>query len=238
MANPQLWLAYGQSPSAPENPGHVIVTDLAKHIYQSDLAIQTDMAISCTCGRLWDMGSRVHGKAAAFVVISLKFWRTSDPHPRESDMETQLGYSWLSCSFYSREFPGQWLKLGHNWDLPILSRMYFLNIYKVNFDKLRLIMDVSFQPWYSSRVTNNPLKCSVSNGSGFGPDPRFGSVPDPSKKPKHTVLVGLVPGPDINLQFFGQVYHTAKPHFRELSTLAPIKYLSCNRITIWYTRKR
>jgi len=28
------------------------------------------------------------------------------------------------------------------------------------------------------------------------------------------------------------------PHFRKLRTLAPIKYLSCDRITIWYIHKR
>jgi len=67
---------------------------------------------------------------------------------------------------------------------------------------------------------------SVSPGSGFGPDKQFSSVPDPSKKPNRSVLARLVPGPDINPQFFGRVYHTAEPHFRELSTLAPIKYLS------------
>jgi len=31
---------------------------------------------------------------------------------------------------------------------------------------------------------------SVSNGSGFGPEKRFGSVPEPSKNPTRSVLAG------------------------------------------------
>jgi hypothetical protein len=38
--------------------------------------------------------------------------------------------------------------------------------------------------------------------------------------------------PHLKPQFFGRVLHTAKPHFRELRTLAPVKYLSSDRITI------
>jgi len=49
------------------------------------------------------------------------------------------------------------------------------------------------------------------------------------------VLTGLLPGPDINLRFFGRVLHTAEPHIGEFNSFAPIKYLSSDRITIWYT---
>jgi hypothetical protein len=58
----------------------------------------------------------------------------------------------------------------------------------------------------------------------------FGSTP--GQKPDHTVLAGLLVGLDINPRFFGWVYHTVEPHFRELRTWAPIKYLNSDRITI------
>jgi hypothetical protein len=67
---------------------------------------------------------------------------------------------------------------------------------------------------------------------------RLGLVPDPAKNPTRFVWVGLLPGPDINPGFFRWVYHTAELHFCELSTLAPIKYLSCDRITISYICKK
>ena len=154
-----LSLAYDQSSSAPEISGHIIVTDLLQHIHQSDLAIQTDYVILSTCVRIWDTGSLICGKAAAFAGISLKFWHTSDGHPRESDAETRMGYSWLSCSFRCWVCPGLWLKFRNNWDLPIQSRMSFLDIYKTNCDKLRLIMDISFEPRHTSRATNMPPMC-------------------------------------------------------------------------------
>jgi hypothetical protein len=45
------------------------------------------------------MGSFIRGKAAAFAGISLKFWHTSDPHPRELEAEALLGYSLLKLRF-------------------------------------------------------------------------------------------------------------------------------------------
>jgi len=51
------------------------------------------------------------------------------------------------------------------------------------------------------------------------------------------VLAGLLPGLDINPPFFGRVLPTAEPHCRELQTLATIKHLSSDRITIWFIRK-
>jgi len=52
------------------------------------------------------MGSLISGKAAAFAGISLKFWHTADPRPRESETATRLGYSWLKRRFRCRGFPG------------------------------------------------------------------------------------------------------------------------------------
>jgi hypothetical protein len=40
----------------------------------------------------------------------------------------------------------------------ILSSMSFIDIYEAKFDKLRVIMDVSFQPSHSSSATNTPPK--------------------------------------------------------------------------------
>jgi hypothetical protein len=78
---------------------------------------------------------------------------------------------------------------------------------------------------------------SVSNGSGlpgFGPgwnrpeDPGPGQ--EPPSNPTRSVLAGLLPGPDINPRFFGRV--EPGPRFRNTvpATLAPIKYLSYDRI--------
>jgi hypothetical protein len=39
------------------------------------------------------MGSLIRGKAAAFAGILLKFWNTSDLHPRELEAEILLGDS-------------------------------------------------------------------------------------------------------------------------------------------------
>ena len=78
-----------------------------------------------TCVRVWNMGSLIHGKAAAFAGISLKVWHTSDPHRRESDAETWHGNCWLSYSFRCRVFSGLWLKFRHNWDLQSSTEWAF-----------------------------------------------------------------------------------------------------------------
>ena len=70
-----------------------------------------------TSFRIWDMGSLICSKVAAFAGISLRFGHTSDPLPRVSDTETPLRYSRLCCSFRCQVFPGVWLKFWHNWDL-------------------------------------------------------------------------------------------------------------------------
>jgi len=63
------------------------------------------------------MGSLICSKVETFAVISFEFRHTSDLHPRGSDTETRLRYSWLSCSFCCQVFPGLWFKSWHNWDL-------------------------------------------------------------------------------------------------------------------------
>ena len=74
--------------------------------------------------------------------------------------------------------------------------------------------------------------------SGFGLEKPFGLVPDLTKNPTYSVLAGLLTRPDVNLWFFGWVYHTAEPHFWELRSLASIMYLSFDPIRIWYIHKR
>ena len=74
--------------------------------------------------------------------------------------------------------------------------------------------------------------------SGFWLAVQFCLVPDPAKNPTRFVLAGLLPGPVTNLWSFGQVQHTAEPYFCDLRTLPAIKYLSSDRITIRYIRKR
>jgi len=60
-------------------------------------------------------------------------------------------------------------------------------------------------------------------GFGSGLEPNWNSCNGfhPIKQPNHTEPASFWP----------------VLHFRKLRTLAPIKYLSCNRITIWYIRK-
>jgi len=77
----------------------------------------------------------------------------------EADAETRLWYSCLSCSFWCWVCPVLWLKFRHNWDLPIQSRMSFLDIYEANFDRLRLIIDISFHPRHASRATIKAPMC-------------------------------------------------------------------------------
>ena len=85
---------------------------------------------------------------------------------------------------------------------------------------------------YRLAVTRPRVRCSVSNGSGFGPEQWFGSVPDPSSNPTNFVLAGLLPGPDIFQLVFTRVVLTLEPHFSELRIVASIKYSSCDHITI------
>jgi len=58
----------------------------------------------------------------------------------------------------------------------------------------------------------------------------FGSVPDPANDPTRCVLAGLLPGTDINPWFFGQVGPGLQFHNLVPATLAPIKYMCCDRI--------
>jgi len=105
--------------------------------------------------RLWITYS---WQAAAFASVSLKFRHTSDPHHRESDVESQFRYLRLSCRFCYQVFPGLWLKFGHNWDLQSSQEWGSWICMKAKFDKLQLFMDGSFQPRHTSTATNMPLK--------------------------------------------------------------------------------
>jgi len=58
-----------------------------------------------------------------------------------------------------RVFPDLWLKFRHNWDLQSSPEWGCWICMKANFDKLWLIMDVSFQLRHASRATNKPPKC-------------------------------------------------------------------------------
>ena len=57
---------------------------------------------------MWHIGSLIRNKVAHFADASVKVGHTWDPHCRVSDTETQLRYSWHSCSCCCRVFPGVW----------------------------------------------------------------------------------------------------------------------------------
>jgi len=102
--------------------------------------------------------------------------------------------------------------------------------------------DACHPAWRLGRSTGCD-KCSqrvpvTLQWSGFRLAVVFYSVSDLAKIPARFVLAELLPGPDINPRFFGRVQHTAEPHFCELRTLAPNKYLSWDCITIWYIPQR
>ena len=83
------------------------------------------------------------------------------------------------------------------------------------------------------------MTSSVSNGSGlpgFGPGWNQPEGPGTGQEPPsnltRSVLVGLLPGPDINPRFFGPVEPRPWFHITVPTTFTPIKYLSSDRITI------
>ena len=59
---------------------------------------------------------------------------------------------------------------------------------------------------------------------------RFAS--GPVQKPNPPLLGGFVTWTGYKPAVFWRVLHTVEPHFRELRTLAPIKYLGSDSITI------
>jgi len=111
-----------------------------------------------TCVKICDIGSLIHGKAAAFAGISSKLWHTSDPHPRKSEAKTQLRYSWLKCRFLCQSFPGLWLKIIHNWDLRSCPEWASWMCMKRTLTSCKSIWMLSFQPRNAWRATNKPLK--------------------------------------------------------------------------------
>jgi hypothetical protein len=54
---------------------------------------------------------------------------------------------------------------------------------------------------------------------------RVGSVPELAKNPTDVVLMGLLPGPDINQWFFGQIVCIQLFHFMVPKTFTPSKYM-------------
>jgi len=78
---------------------------------------------------------------------------------------------------------------------------------------------------------------SVSNGyglPGFGPGWNRTKGPVPGQEPPSNMnlfgLLGLLPGPDINLRFLGPVEPGPGFHFTVPATLAPMKYRGSDRI--------
>ena len=53
---------------------------------------------------------------------------------------------------------------------------------------------------------------------------------DPAKNSTRFVVAGLLPGPDIHLQLFGQVVPEPRFHFMVPATFGPIKYMSSDCI--------
>jgi len=66
---------------------------------------------------------------------------------------------------------------------------------------------------------------------------RFSSVPNPAKNLNCFVLAVLLPGPDINPRFFGQVVPGPQFHITVPATLPPTKYMTCDRIMTWSIRR-
>jgi len=104
------------------------------------------------------MGALIRGKAAAFGGIALKFWHTADSHPRGI-------WWWYAVRVFLAQI--QLSLPGLSWPMievhsllrsSIQSRMSFLEMYKVNFDKQQVIMNVSFQPRHNTTATNHPPK--------------------------------------------------------------------------------
>jgi hypothetical protein len=85
-------------------------------------------------------------------------------------------------------------------------------------------------------LKRNGLRVVLATGPGNPPavrflaggSVRFGSLP--GQKPNRYVLAGLLPGPNRNPVFFGRVGTGPRVHFAVPTFLAPIKYLSSDRI--------
>jgi hypothetical protein len=60
----------------------------------------------------------------------------------------------------------------------------------------------------------------------FRPVFPVGLIPQPDENPTSFLLVGLLPGPDIKVRFFGWVVPALQSHFTVSGTFAPIMYLS------------
>ena len=125
VPKPQLLLASDRSSAALENLHHLSWVTLwqTQHSIFGNPCWQEDSQgkIGYLCQKMRH-GSRICSNAGVFVRISEKLMHTSvshptDPHPRESDAETQVGYLWPGCSSSWRVFLSLWLNFKHNWDL-------------------------------------------------------------------------------------------------------------------------
>jgi len=98
-----------------------------------------------------------------------------------------------------------------------------------------------------SRYNHDPSNehmISVSNSSGlpgFGPGWNRPKGPGPGQEPPSSPscsgLAGLLPGPDINPRFLAGLNLDRGSIFAVPATVAPIKYLSSDRITLWSVRR-
>jgi len=83
-----------------------------------------------------------------------------------------------------------------------------------------------------------PCKCwqcvrSTCQRSGFWPAVRFGLGRYPAKNPNRYLLAGMLPRPNRNRVFFSRVGTGPRVHVGFPRFLAPIKYLSSDRIMTW-----
>ena len=72
MAKPLRFLAYDRTSRAPDNPGHILMTDWEQHIWPSYFAIKSVHMILTTSIRIWDMRSLLHSQVSASAGISLE----------------------------------------------------------------------------------------------------------------------------------------------------------------------
>lgn len=92
MPNQQLLLANVPTSSAVENPGHILMTDPARCICTSHLAMKSVKGIFSSFVRIGYMGSHICSNVAAFGGIYFTFENTSDLYSRVSDAETPHRY--------------------------------------------------------------------------------------------------------------------------------------------------
>jgi len=78
---------------------------------------KTVSAILSTSVRLWDTARLFVAKLQLSLAYHSRCETTPALHPRESDAETRLGYSWPNYGITARVYPDLWLMFTNNWDL-------------------------------------------------------------------------------------------------------------------------